>query len=78
MQISLLSREINALPSSSEGSTDNNIDNPKNESCKVVETSFEVITKKGEDEIVEEGLKKKKEVRIEKKDSRKEESPLRN
>lgn len=37
-QIGQLSRQIIALPSSSEGFTGTTVDNPKNESCKAVET----------------------------------------
>lgn len=42
------------------------MDNPKNDSCKAVETGFEVIINKGEDEIVEEDLMEKEELRTEK------------
>lgn len=70
MQIGYLSREIDALPTSSEGFTGNIVDNPKNESCKVVEIGFEVITNKGEYEIVEEVLMEKEEVRTEKEESK--------
>lgn len=70
MQIGQFSRQITTLPSSSGGFTGNIVDNPKNESCKVVETSFEVIATKVENEIVEEVLMKKEEVRIEKEESK--------
>lgn len=53
MQIGQLSKKITALPGLSGGFTNNIIDNSKNESCKVVETGFKVITNRGEDEIVE-------------------------
>ncbi|XP_050892563.1 uncharacterized protein LOC127098101 [Lathyrus oleraceus] len=51
------------------GFTGDTVDNPKNDSCKAIEKGFEVITKKGENEIVEEDLIEKEEVRIEKKES---------
>lgn len=56
MQICQLSRQINPLPRSSEGFTCNIVDNPKNESCKAVETGFGMIIEKGEDEIVKEDV----------------------
>lgn len=40
MQIGQLSRQIAALPGSSEGFIGNIVDNPKNESCRAVETGF--------------------------------------
>lgn len=69
IQIDQLFRQIIALPSSSEGFTGNTVDNPKNKSCKALETCFKVATNKGEEEIVEEGLVEKEEVRIEKEES---------
>lgn len=42
------------------GFTGNTIDSPKNETCKVVETDFGVVTKKGEAERVKEDDIKKK------------------
>ncbi|XP_050875549.1 uncharacterized protein LOC127079170 [Lathyrus oleraceus] len=69
MHIGQLSRQIAALPSSNGGFTSNIIDNPKNESCKDVETGFGVITKKGEAEIVKEDVIEKKEGGIEKEES---------
>ncbi|XP_050916381.1 uncharacterized protein LOC127131507 [Lathyrus oleraceus] len=67
--IGQLSKQINALPSSSGGFTGSTVDNPKNETCKVVETDFGVVTKEGEAERVKEGGIKKKEGRLEKEDS---------
>ncbi|XP_050909769.1 uncharacterized protein LOC127123611 [Lathyrus oleraceus] len=49
--IAQLSRQIVVLPSSSEGFIGNTMDNPKNETCKDVETDFGVITEKGKPEI---------------------------
>ena len=54
MQVGQIYRQIVALPSSSGGFRGNIMDNPKNETCKALETSFQVITNRGEDEIVEE------------------------
>lgn len=51
------------------GFTGNTIGNPKNESCKAVETGFEVATNKGKEEIVEEVFIEEEEVRIEKEKS---------
>lgn len=45
-QIDQLSRKIVVLPSSSEGFTGNTIDNPKNETCRVIETNFRVVIKR--------------------------------
>lgn len=53
MQIGQLSRQITALLSSSGGFTGNTVDNPKSETYKVVETDSEVITNRGEDEMIE-------------------------
>lgn len=68
-QISQLSRQITYLPSSSEGFSDNTVDNPKNKSCKDVETCVGVIAKKEKDEIVEEGIMEKEELRKEREDN---------
>lgn len=65
VHIGQLSRQTTTLYGSIEGFISNTIDNPKNESCKVVEISFEVITDMGEDEIMEEELMEKEEVRTE-------------
>lgn len=62
MQIGKLSRKIHVLPSLSGGFTGNIMDNLKNETCKALETSFELITNRGEDEIVEEDLIEEEEV----------------
>lgn len=81
-QIGQLSRQIVALPSLSGGFTGNTIDNPKNETCKVVEIDFGVVTKIGEAERVKVDDIEKKEGGIEKEESgnqgtkRKEELPL--
>lgn len=56
MQIGQLSRKITALPSSSGGFTGNIVDNPKNETCKALETSFKVITNICEDDVMKEVL----------------------
>lgn len=56
--VSYIEKKV-ALPSSSGGFTGNNVDNPKNKSCKDVETGYEVATKKGEDEIVEKDVTEK-------------------
>lgn len=48
----------------------NIVDNPKNESYKVVETGFKVITNRGEDEIVEEDLMEKQEVGTKREESK--------
>ena len=61
MQIGQLSRQITTLPRSGGGFRSNIMANPKNETCKAVETDFEVITKQGEDEIVEEDVIEKEE-----------------
>ena len=53
MQIGQISRQLASLPSSSGGFTGNTIDNRKTETYKAVEIGFEVITSRGEDEIVE-------------------------
>lgn len=52
--IGQLSRQITVLPSLNGGFTCNIIYNPKNESCKSVETGFGVTIEKGEDEIIKE------------------------
>lgn len=67
-RIDQLSRKIAALPSSSGGFTSNTVDNPKNETCKVVEMYFGVVTKKGEAERVQEDEIEKKEGGIKKED----------
>lgn len=46
------------------------MDNPKNETCKALETSFEVIANRGEDEIMEEDLIEEEEVGTEKGESK--------
>lgn len=46
------------------------MDNPKNETCKALETGFEVITNRGGDEIVGEDLREKEEVETEKEESK--------
>lgn len=51
MKIGQLSRQIVVLLSSSEGFTGNTVENPKNETCKVVDTNLGVIIEKGKDEI---------------------------
>ncbi|KAI5392578.1 hypothetical protein KIW84_077105 [Lathyrus oleraceus] len=51
-QIDRLSRKTATLPSSSGGFTGNTVNNPKNETCKVVETDFGVVTRKEEAEKV--------------------------
>lgn len=56
MQIGQLSHQIAVLRSSSGGFTCNTVDNPKSETCKALERRFEVITNRGEDEIVGEDL----------------------
>lgn len=66
MQIGQLFRQISALPSSSERFIGNTVDNPKNESCKAVETRFGVITENSEAEIVKEAAIEKEEDVIEK------------
>lgn len=65
MQIGQSARQIVVLPISSGGFIGKTIDNPKNESCRAVETGFKVITNKGQDETVKEVLMEKEEVRIE-------------
>lgn len=70
MQIGHLSRQMATLYGSSGGFTSDRVDNPKKESCKAVETSFEVVTNKGVNEIVEEELMEKKEMRSEKHESK--------
>ncbi|XP_050910031.1 uncharacterized protein LOC127123897 [Lathyrus oleraceus] len=67
-QIGQLSRQIVALPSSSGGFTGNTVDNPKNETCKVVETYFGVVTEKGEVERAQDDEIEKKECGSEKED----------
>lgn len=54
MNISQLSRQIAAFPSSSGGFTSNIVDNPKNETCKVVDTNLGVNIRKDKDEIEKE------------------------
>lgn len=54
VQIGQLSRQIVVLSCLSGGFVGKTVENPKNESCKVVEIDFEVATNKGEDEIIEE------------------------
>lgn len=71
MQIGQLSRQIAVLPSSSGGFIGNTVDNPKNGACKDLETCFEVITNRGDGEIVEENLIEEEEVRTEKEESKK-------
>lgn len=56
MQIGQLSWKIVVLPSFSGGFTSNIVDNPKNKTCKALETGFKVITNRDEDEIMEEDL----------------------
>lgn len=68
-RIGQLFRKIAALSSSSEGFIGNTIDNPKSETCKVVETYFRVVTTKGEAERTLEDEIEKKEGRIEKEES---------
>lgn len=51
MKIGQLSRQIVVLPSLSGGFTGNTIENPKNETYKVVDTDLGVISEKGKDEI---------------------------
>lgn len=46
-QIGQLSIQIDNFPSSSGGFTGRTVDNPKNETSKVVKTNVEVVTKKG-------------------------------
>ena len=58
--IGQLSWQIAVLPSSSRGFTNNTIDNPKNETWKVVETNFGVVTKMDKAERVQEDEIKKK------------------
>lgn len=65
-QIGQLSKKIVALPSSSAGFTGNTVDNPKNETCKVEEFFFWVVTSKEEDEKVKEDKIEEKEREIEK------------
>lgn len=48
IRIGQLSRQLEALPSSSRGFTGYTIDNPKNETCKVVEMDIGLITRKEE------------------------------
>lgn len=47
-QIGQLSRQIAALSSSSGGFNWNTVDNPNNETCKVVELNFWLVTRKEE------------------------------
>lgn len=47
-------RQIAILPSSSGGFTGNIVNNPKNETCKVVKTNFGVVTRKQEAKKVKE------------------------
>lgn len=61
MRIGQLSRQIVILPSYSGGFTCNTVDNPKNESYKIVETYFGFITENDEDEIVKEDVIEKEE-----------------
>lgn len=57
------------MPSSSGGFTGNTVDNPKNESCKDVETDFGVRIEKGEIEIVKEDVIERKECGIQKEEN---------
>lgn len=81
-QIGQLSRQIVALPSSRGGFTGKNVDIPKNESCKAVDTGFGVIIENGKDEILEEDMIEKKNEELKKRrveikvTKRKKESPL--
>lgn len=68
-QIGQLSRQIVSLSSSSGGFTGNTVDNPKNETYKVVETDFGVVTEEDEAERVQEGEVKKNKGEIEKEES---------
>lgn len=67
--IGQLSRQITALPSSSREFTSNTVDNPNNETCKVMEMDFGVVTKKGEAEKVKKVKIEIKEGGSEKEDS---------
>lgn len=53
-QIGQLSRQIASLPSSSVWLTGNTVDNPKNETCKVMEMDFGMVTRNEEVEKVKE------------------------
>lgn len=50
MKIGHLFRQIVILTSSNGGFTGNTVENPKNETCKVVDTYLRVIIEKGKDE----------------------------
>ena len=56
MKIDQLSRQIVVLPSLSGGFTDNTIDSPKNETCKVLDTSLGEIIKQDKDDTTKEGV----------------------
>lgn len=70
MQIGQLSRQITSLLGSSGGFTVNIIDNPINKSCKAVKTGFMGITNMGENEIMDEDLIEKEEVRTTREESK--------
>lgn len=69
MRIGLLFRQITALSNSSGVFTCNTVINTKNETCKVVEIDFGVITEKGKAKIIKEDVIERKEGGIEKDDS---------
>ncbi|XP_050877805.1 uncharacterized protein LOC127081603 [Lathyrus oleraceus] len=64
-RIGQLSRQIAVLPSSSGGFTVKTVDKPKNETCKVVETNFRLVTRKEEVEKIKKDKIKEKKVEIE-------------
>lgn len=69
-QIDQLSRQISPLSSSSGRFTGNTVDNPKNETCKVLEVDLGLVTIKEEIEKAQENKIKGKKVESEKEENR--------
>lgn len=80
--IGQLSRQIVAFPSSSGGFIGNTVDNPKNETCKVMKTDFGLVTRNEKVEKIKRIKWRKRKMKLKRRrmetkvTKRKEESPL--